>query len=111
MIELRLPIPPSTNNLFFNLPKGGRAPSKRYREWLIEADRWFLKQKPVPSVIGPCAIEIRVPPGRADISNLIKAPEDFLVSRKVTGDDKNNRKISIEVDKAADCCLVTIRPL
>ncbi len=111
MITLRLPVPPSTNNLFLNIRRG-RAKSKLYRDWLIEADKWLLMQKPVLSVAGPCEIAIRVPTGgRSDLDNNLKAPLDYLVSRGVTGDDKNNQRVSIEASDQVDCCEVTVTPL
>lgn len=110
MIVLRLPVPPSTNNLFLNIRRG-RAKSRAYRDWLAEADKWFLTQKRgLVSIIGPRTLEIKLPKIRGDASNRIKAAEDYLVSRGITGDDKNNRKVSVEIDESLDCCEVTIKP-
>lgn len=122
MIVLRLPVPPSVNALFYNrsVRAGkngkhltGRGITTQYRAWLKAADGWYMMQKrAIKPVRGPCEIRIKIPPNkRADPSNKIKAAEDFLVSREITGDDRNNHKISIEVDATVDCCEVTIIPL
>jgi hypothetical protein len=82
-----------------------------YKRWLIQADKWFLLQKrDIGQIRGRCIVEIKVPKTRADPSTLIKLPEDFLVSREITGDDKHSRKVSVEVDESLDCCLITITP-
>lgn len=119
MISLELPTPPSVNAMFANSKNGsgkGRFPTRAYKRWLAEADTRFLVQKwrvlgKIP-VSGPCEISIRLPKGtRGDVSNRIKACEDYLVSRGITGDDKHNRKVSIERDESLSCCVVTIIPV
>lgn len=110
---LRLPIPPSVNALFYNRQKRGkrgRGKTVAYRSWLIEADRWYLMQKRTVSTFRDCkcAVQIRIPPSKADIDNKIKAVIDYLVSREITGDDRNNLKVSIEASRFLDCCEVTI---
>lgn len=115
MILLRLPIPPSVNSLYFNRKSGigrGRIPTPAYRKWLAEADKWFLMQKRgLKKVEGPCSVEIRIPPGRYDAGNMTKAPQDFLVSRELTDDDKFHVKVSVEIVAELDCCEIIIEPL
>lgn len=111
MIVLRLPVPPSTNNLYFNRARG-RSRTKQYRDWLSNADQWFYAQKAnkFEYITGPCEVKIRLPKIRGDISNRIKAVEDYLVSRCLTGDDKNNRAVSIRLDPemTREFCEVTV---
>ena len=117
MLVIRLPIPPSVNALYYNRKrpaKGqrGRGKTAKYRHWIAEADKWYLMQKAsIKPMRGKLEIQIRVPKTRADISGLIKSAEDFLVSREITGDDKHNHRISIQVDETVDCCVVTILPM
>ena len=113
---IRLPVPPSTNALYANRKRGkgyGRIKTGGYRQWLADADSWLLAQwhaLPTHSVSGSCSIAIRVPKVRGDISNRIKAAEDFLVSRLITSDDSNNRKVSIEVDdRLTTYCEIEVR--
>jgi len=112
MIVLRLPVPPSVNSSTRNLKGRGRVKTGAYVKWLREADRWLMSQKRgLGQIRGKCQIAIRIPPVRGDVSNYIKVAEDYLVSREITGDDKHNRKVSIETDDSVDCCVITISPL
>lgn len=109
----RLPIPPSVNGLYANVRKG-RIKTKLYRAWLKEADAWYWLQdlhKREP-IAGPAEVHIRIPKIRGDASNRIKAAEDYLVSRKLTSDDKNNRKVTVEVDEGLEMreCWITVTP-
>lgn len=114
---IRLPVPPSTNALYANRRRGkgyGRIKTSSYHRWTADADKWLLTQwqaiKP-HTVTGPCALAIRLPKIRGDASNRIKCVEDYLVSRAITGDDKHNRKVSIEIDeRLSSFCEVTVTP-
>lgn len=109
MIVLHLPVPPSVNAMYRNVAKVGRVKTGEYLKWLVVADAHYLSQKRgIKPVTGPCEIAIKLPRCRGDISNRIKATEDYLVSRGITGDDKHNRKVSIERDGSLTCCVVTI---
>ena len=113
---LTLPIPPSVNAMYRNVAKRGRVKTAAYKAWIVEADQWFMAQRrrnPIISEIEftrPCEIAIRVPAKmRGDISNRIKAAEDYLVSRGITRDDKHNRKVSIERDESlTDYCVIIV---
>ena len=108
----RLPIPPSSNNLFANANGKGRIRTKTYTKWLKEADAWYYLQRlnQQQPITGPIELHIRLPRIRGDASNRIKAAEDYLVSRKLTGDDKNNRKVTVEIDEGQDMreCWITV---
>lgn len=108
-ITLRLPVPPSLNQSTRNVRGIGRVKTKKYKDWLKEADKWFLLQKRgLGQIRGKCSIMIEIPPVSGDISNRIKAAEDFCVSRGITDDDRNNQSVYIHVNKEVDCCVVTI---
>lgn len=92
---IRLPIPPSTNNLFVNIRSGGRTQSKAYRKWRKEAG-WALKEQKIIPVSAPYYLDITVErKGGRDISNCIKAIEDLLVTHQVTPDDSQCQGVSI----------------
>jgi hypothetical protein len=113
-LEFRLPVPPSLNNIFINVQKHGRAKSREYRAWLSEADKWYYLQRlnKLKPINGPRALHIRLPRIRGDASNRIKVIEDWLVSRKLTGDDRHNLRVSVEVDSGSvNHCVVTVTPL
>ena len=112
-IVLHLPTPPSVNALYRNVHGRGRAKTREYENWIKRADDLYLTQKrTIKPLTGPCEIAIRIPASTfGDVSNRIKAAEDFLVSRGVTGDDKHNRKVSIERDASlTGVCVVVITP-
>jgi Holliday junction resolvase RusA-like endonuclease len=113
MIILNLPVPPSVNQLYGNNKSGkgrGRYKTSAYRAWLRDADLYFAVQKKrIEPMRGPLNVEIRIPAGtRGDASNRIKAPEDYLVSRGITGDDRHNHKVTVERDASLDHCRITV---
>jgi Holliday junction resolvase RusA-like endonuclease len=111
MIYLRLPVPPSTNNLYLNIRRG-RTKSKAYREWIEAADNCFLEQrrglngKPVA---GPYTAQIKLPRINGDVDNRTKAILDWLVRVELTTDDRHCRKVSAEIDTSlVGYCEVTV---
>jgi Holliday junction resolvase RusA-like endonuclease len=111
-ITLKLPVPPSTNNLFVN-GKRGRFKSQRYKDWVLEAHSW-LKQQTCGVVIGAYLVEITLPEMiRGDIDNRIKPISDFLVTEGVTPDDKHLWKVSVERNPNVEpgWCHVTARSI
>lgn len=114
MTTIRLPMPPSVNNLFFNKVSsggGGRAPTPRYAQWQIDAG-WQLKSQHPPKFIGPVRLEYRFNESKtkADLSNLVKAPEDLLVTHNVIEDDRGKyvRDFSARWAMGVDECEITI---
>jgi len=88
---LALPKPPSTNGLYANKPGGGRNKSERYRTWWRDAEN-ALWQQPKWHVAGPCVLDLTVKKSgrvKEDISNRIKAVEDFLVHFGYIRDDSD----------------------
>jgi hypothetical protein len=111
MITLKLPLPPSANNLFVNLPRGrGRAKSYAYKQW-IDVAGWDLKiQRPKP-VEGPYEAHIILPKMRGDADGRIKPLLDLLVTHKITSDDKHCRKLTVERDDTAVLVTMTVKPI
>lgn len=95
-MTLRLPIPPSVNSLYANIPGVGRITSKRYKAWQKEAGWQILIQRP-NKVWGPYKLVITVPQKmRGDIDGRLKGIIDLLVTHRVTQDDKLLASVSIK---------------
>lgn len=110
-LTFRVPVPPSTNNLYANTPHGRRK-TPEYRRWLT-ASGWELAAQRVRILTGEhFALHIRVPVNRRrDISNCIKAMEDLIVEQRIIPDDRWVDKITIERDQRLPDMLVEIEML
>lgn len=111
VVELRLPMPPSTNNLYRNKRGGGRIKTEHYRRWRAEAEAIGNLQRPGRRV-GPSDLSIYVPQGRGDTSNLIKPLEDVAKVIGVIADDspKYIRNVAIIRTTEHDDCRLVFRP-
>ncbi len=111
MLRYELPYPPTTNNLFTNAVKG-RVKSLRYRKWLTVAGQNIMAQGR-RRINGQVSLSIAVtkPDNRKrDLSNLIKAVEDMLVSMAVIEDDSLIQRISIQWDAGLQAeCVVLVQ--
>lgn len=108
MIKVTLPLPPTTNNLFFNLKgRGGRAKSQAYKQWLKDAQPLILAAyreagSPVFADKQRMALHLRVGVGyRSDIENRCKAVADALCAFLPIPDDRYTDRVVIERD--LDC--------
>lgn len=107
-----LPLPPSTNALFFNLPGGGRAKTKAYTNWIRDA-RWALLAQRARPVAGMVRVAIELTDkARIDLDNAVKATMDALVAHGIIEDDRKKfvRAISLEWSSEVEGVRVTIRP-
>lgn len=88
---VRLPVPPSANELFVTFPdRGGmrRGKTKIYKAWLTAAG-WCLNAARCQPIKGPVMLELLCPEnGRRDLSNHLKATEDLLVGMSLIEDDR-----------------------
>jgi Holliday junction resolvase RusA-like endonuclease len=107
-LEATLPLPPSTNNLFFTLKNGARAKTSIYKDWSKEADQilqiaFNRAGRPDWPDKTPMALEIRLglTSRRRDQSNCLKAIED-AVCRLPVPDDRYFDRHLIERDPALD---------
>lgn len=123
-IVATLPMPPSVNELFFNVSpaqraaamvKGkslpGRLKSAKYAAWINHAG-WELKAARQQPIHGPVAVSYLVPDkGGCDLGNLEKATTDLLVRHGLIDGDgrKVVRKIAMEWSSEVDGCRVTVR--
>lgn len=90
MIKIELPVCPSVNGLYANKAGKGRVKSKRYREWANAAGWEVRAKKPVP-IMGPYRLSIWLSDDEAstwDLTNRVKAAEDFLVDCGLIQGDK-----------------------
>jgi Holliday junction resolvase RusA-like endonuclease len=107
---ITLPMPPSTNALFFNR-KGGRTRTPEYEAWLEHAGH-VLNRQSVKPVEGRVDVQIDLDDSRrGDADNRIKPVLDFLVKRGVLkGDSKKFvRRVSAGWE-AVTGCRVSISP-
>lgn len=114
LVTFDLPFPPSLNNLFVNVPKKGRVPSKPYQQWKLEAGWRLITTKP-RKLHGPVWITLQFEEkkGRRDLDNLAKAVLDLCVTHKVIdGDDHNTvRGLMLLWDGAVTGCRVHLSQL
>ncbi|TBG37131.1 RusA family crossover junction endodeoxyribonuclease [Rhizobium leguminosarum] len=83
-----LPFPPSVNNLFLNVTRGGRVKTAKYRSWEKEADA--MKPEDIVSLQGDVvAVYVLGRPDkrRRDCENCSKAISDTLTRWGVFSDD------------------------
>jgi Holliday junction resolvase RusA-like endonuclease len=88
---IQIPLPPSTNNLFINLKRGGRTESPKYRAWKKEVAPILESVSPVRTY--PVQITLAIRDGKgwrsnSDIANREKAATDALVSAGIITDDQ-----------------------
>jgi Holliday junction resolvase RusA-like endonuclease len=97
-VIVRLPYPPSVNNLFCNIPGGGRAVTERYKMWREMAARAVSPAR--ARISGPVeiAMTFEKKPGRHDLDNLPKAVLDLLSYHRVIDDDdaKTLKKLTLQ---------------
>lgn len=105
MIEL--PLPPSTNNLFINLPGKGRVKSGAYKAWQRQASAaltfasWDMPAKPYN-------VTIRLNMDhRGDIDNRVKPVLDLLVTHHVISGDQWVNELHVYRDRTVSECVVT----
>lgn len=104
MIDVSLPMPPSANNLFFNLKTGGRAKTPEYNKWLHDAKAameaaWYVAGQPKIHEKQKMRLKARVGANyRRDVTNCIKPIEDALCAFLPVPDDRYNDEVTITRD-------------
>src|SRR5690606_11132910 len=109
---VRVPFPPTTNNLYVNVRGKGRVRSKAYRTWQ-ESAGWLVATARLPKFDGPVKVRIELCPAnhrRVDADNRIKAVMDLLVTREIIkGDDSRFvRSVTAEFVESVHSCTVHI---
>lgn len=110
-MNIRLPVPPSTNNLFVNVRRGGRILSPAYRAWRAHAGQILNLARIQPFGTAPVQIGLMVPrkPTSRDIDNFAKGPLDLLVAHKIIADDRQVERLTIARHDDPDI-LITVMP-
>ena len=119
MIEARLPMPPTANNMFFNLKGGGRAKTSFYKDWIKQADMLLLdayKRAGSPQWHIHTPMQLIIVLGltsrRRDASNCLKPIEDALCRVLPIPDDRYNDEIKIFRNPQLDgIALVRLQPM
>jgi Holliday junction resolvase RusA-like endonuclease len=119
MIEVKLPLPPTSNHLFFTLKTGGRAKSAAYKAWIADADlllkfAWSRAGRPEWPKATPMRLDIvlGLTQRRRDASNCIKPIEDALCRALPVPDDRYNDHLTVTRDPTYDgLALVRLYPL
>jgi Holliday junction resolvase RusA-like endonuclease len=108
---VRLPVPPSVNNLFSNKRGGGgRFITPKYRAWRNEAGTLLNIARPIKFGGIPVELAIYIPEKtRGDLSNRIKALEDLIVAHGLINDDRQVKRILVEYHESAEAVL-SIQP-
>lgn len=107
---IRLPIPPSVNAMYRNVPGKGRVKTGAYKTWASAAGYSLLRQRPEKHK-GDVILNLQFGPRnkRADVSNLIKATEDLLVNMGVIEDDRFVVSVLAAWNDSVDGALVEVR--
>lgn len=112
MIRMQLPMPPSVNALYRNVPGKGRVKTKRYHTWL-QAAGWAIKEQKPGKVEGPYRLWLycgRPDNRRRDLANLEKAVSDLLVSHGVVEDDSKCAELHLYWEGEGRDCTVMVEP-
>ncbi len=104
-VTYRLPLPPSTNNLFATV-RGRRVKSKEYKAWLQEAGR-AVDQQGMYHVLAPVRVHLRIKGGAGfsrarDLDNALKPVLDLLVSVCVLAGDTVGHAPRMELEYTED---------
>jgi Holliday junction resolvase RusA-like endonuclease len=94
-VEISLPYPPATNNLYFNVAGRGRVKSDRYTQWLEES-AWSILAQKAGRIAGKFLAEITVsrPDNRRrDLDGVLKPLLDCCVKNRLIRDDSLCQKI------------------
>lgn len=107
---VRLPVPPSVNAMYRNVPKVGRVKTADYKAWLNHAGTLLNLARVTP--FGKMRVELglMIPQRvKGDLDNRIKAVQDLLVAHKIIDDDTQVWKIVAERHDQPDA-LVSLMP-
>lgn len=94
---IHLPIPPSTNKLYRNVPKVGRVKTGYYAAWIEEAGLRLNGQRTETFGKMNVNVAMTVPTDlRRDLDNYAKATLDLLTRHSIWHDDSQVQKLTIE---------------
>ena len=112
MITLRIPPPPSANQLYRNVPGKGRVRSNEYRRWQAHAG-WQVQAARPGQVSGAVTVSYQIPrpqdQRRRDIDNLAKPLNDLLVKHGVIEDDSRVQAVTLAYADVSEV-VATVEP-
>lgn len=110
---VEIPVPPSVNVAFRNVPGKGRVKTREYKAWQQHAALVIKTKVPnVCRVAGAFYIAINLPratPG--DIDNRVKGLVDALVKCGRVDDDRNMEELHVRRRHDGEYALVHVKPL
>lgn len=110
--RLELPLPPSLNACYRNVPGKGRVKTGALKHWQSDAHGYYLIAKNnITPVADPYKLTIHIPQNmRGDGDNRIKAVSDLLVSLKLTLDDRHCQEFRVvrSPDMREHFCLIEV---
>lgn len=93
-VSFELPMPPSVNSMYRNVPGKGRVKTKDAKKWVTDAGWMLVAQRNRDGrhkcITGPIEVEVtayRPASKRRDLDNILKALLDLLTSTKTIADD------------------------
>lgn len=115
LFRAAIPMPPSLNHAFANVPGKGRVRSKAYKAWAEEAG-WMIKARKNGTVLGPVSVTLDIcPPNKRamDLDNRLKPALDLLVDCGVLSDDSNKivKAVSAREVSEGPACTITIEAI
>ena len=109
-VTLTWTYPPSVNALYKNLPRGGRAKTKRYKTWSTLVG-WEARVQRAGKVLGPYVLYVvacRPDARKRDLGNLEKPISDALVDAGIVEDDHLCQRLEMTWGAPGDTILVTV---
>jgi len=109
-LRVTLPLPPTANNGYIQIPGRGRVASQRLRQWKKDAG-WTLQSQPRKTFVGPFRIAIYIPEkARGDVDGYTKFCVDLIVAHKITPDDRFAKSVFAErcEDVSPGECLIVV---
>lgn len=117
-LSFDLPMPPSVNSMFKNVPGKGRVRTKEYKAWSHEAGWMLVAQRNQhhrhQCITGPIEIDVsayRAANKNRDLDNILKAICDLLTNTKTIADDSQIIAINARWVNSGVPCTVTVRPV
>jgi crossover junction endodeoxyribonuclease RusA len=116
-LSFDIPMPPSVNSMFKNVPGKGRVRTKEYRAWSHEAGWMLIAQRNQhhrhQCITGPIEIGVaayKPANKKRDLDNILKAVCDLLTNTNTIADDSQIVAINARWVDAGVPCTVTVRP-
>lgn len=113
---IRLPMPPSVNSLWrsYNNPKTRKLVvyrSRKYTDWIVNADAMLLAQKPLPKIAGHFSVIVTLDQSkrRGDADNRLKPVLDQLQRAGIIEDDKYADKVAVLWGEADGCSVQLVK--